>query len=114
MAIVNTVSLNEFRDAFHEMDRGDQFSYKGLEALFNELEEYNESTDTPFELDVIALCCDYTEVEDADDFLANYGETSDFAQKWKDIKRELAEDNWVMGEDDEDFSDLDESEWDFD
>jgi hypothetical protein len=61
-------TASAFRDEFHKIGRGDQFSYEGLRVLFNFLEDI----DPEFELDVIALCCDYTEstVEDA---LKNYG-----------------------------------------
>ena len=53
-----TVYLSDFRQAFKDMNRQEQFSYDGLEALFNWLEDddFNE-----YELDVIALCCDYSE-----------------------------------------------------
>jgi hypothetical protein len=56
-----TITLNDFRDAFVEMGREDNFSYEGLEVLFNYLEEVERSSDIEIELDVIAICCDYTE-----------------------------------------------------
>ena len=52
-----TVSVYDFRDAFHRMDRKDQFSYEGLGALY----EYLEECDPDMELDVIAICCDFTQ-----------------------------------------------------
>jgi hypothetical protein len=55
-----TVNLYEFRDHFKKM-RPDNFTYEGLEILFNYLEEYEQSTGDELELDVIALCCDYSE-----------------------------------------------------
>lgn len=60
MAIVQTVNLYQFREAFRSYKR-ENFSYEGLEVLFNYLEEYSDSTGEPVELDVIALCCDYEE-----------------------------------------------------
>ena len=51
----------EFVDAFRNMDRENQFSIKGLRALYNHLIDYEESCETEIELDVIALCCEYTE-----------------------------------------------------
>jgi len=63
-----TVYLSDFRQAFKDMNRQDQFSYDGLEALFNMLENrYFE-----YELDVIALCCDYTEAT-LEEVADNYG-----------------------------------------
>ena len=38
MAIVQTVDLYQFREAFRCMDRQDQFSYEGFEALFDYLD----------------------------------------------------------------------------
>ena len=57
-----TINVYEFRDAFHRMDRGNQFSYEGLEVLFDYLEEL-EHCEEPLELDVIVLCCDFDEDE---------------------------------------------------
>lgn len=57
-----TVNLSQFRDAFNRMDRGNQFSYEALEILFNGLEEFEEDTGEEMELDVIELCCDFSEM----------------------------------------------------
>ena len=56
------VNLSDFRDAFRSAGRKDQFSYDGLRVIFDYLEEYEESTGEPVELDVIAICCDYYEM----------------------------------------------------
>lgn len=56
-----TVYLNDFRDAFYKMDRANQFSYKGLEWLFDHCEDLENDLGEDYELDVIALCCDFTE-----------------------------------------------------
>ena len=60
MAIKQTVTESDFRDAFQAI-RPDNFSYEGLGALYEYLEELSEDTGEDIELDVIALCCDYTE-----------------------------------------------------
>lgn len=56
-----TVNFDQFQDAFKNMGRGNQFSREGLRALFEYLEEYESSTGEEIELDVVALCCDYSE-----------------------------------------------------
>ena len=61
MAIVQTVNLYQFRNAFREMNRNSNFSYEGLEVLFDYLDNLSEDTGEPIELDVVALCCDYYE-----------------------------------------------------
>ena len=62
MAIVQSINnVYQFREAFRLAGRGDQFSYEGLEVLFNYLEELSEDTGETIELDVVALCCEYYE-----------------------------------------------------
>ena len=53
-----TVYLSDFRDAFNSMDRGNQFSYEALELIYDYLEEIDPNS----ELDVIAICCDFSEM----------------------------------------------------
>ena len=60
MAIKQTVTESDFRDAFASI-RPDNFTYEGLGALYEYLEELSEDTGEDIELDVIAICCDYTE-----------------------------------------------------
>lgn len=55
-----TVHLDTFRSAFQEI-RTNNFSYEGLSILFDYFQEYESSTDTEIELDVIAICCEYSE-----------------------------------------------------
>ena len=66
------VSFSTFSDAFRDMNRKDQFSYDGLRALYDYLEEYEESCDTEVELDVIAICCDFCEFDDLDEVRESY------------------------------------------
>ena len=54
-------NVYQFRDAFHGAGRSGQFSYDGLEVLFDYLEQYEEDTGEAIELDVVALCCEYSE-----------------------------------------------------
>jgi len=56
-----TVSRYDFERAFVDADRKENFSYEALGLLFAYFEEYEESTGEEIELDVIAICCDYTE-----------------------------------------------------
>ena len=50
-------NASQFRDEFRAHNRGDQFSYEGLGLLF----EYLEEIDPQYDLDVIAICCEYSE-----------------------------------------------------
>jgi len=55
-----TVNFSEFRDIFQQI-RPNNFSYQGQKILFYYFEEYEESTGEEIELDVIAICCDFSE-----------------------------------------------------
>ena len=62
MAIVQHINnVYQFREAFRLAGRVDQFSYEGLEVLFDYLENYSDETGEHVELDVVALCCEYYE-----------------------------------------------------
>ena len=56
-----SVTWNDFRNAFVDMGRTEQFSRPGLVVLFEYLEQREEETGIETELDVIALCCEWTE-----------------------------------------------------
>jgi hypothetical protein len=72
--MINTINKYEFSDAFQKMGRGDQFSYEGLIALFYYLEMSEEDIGEPIELDVISLCCEYSEYENLKEFQDDYGD----------------------------------------
>ena len=61
--MIQTINRWDFEDAFKSMGRATQFSYHGLVALYDYLEKMEEETGVPFELDVVALCCEYTEYD---------------------------------------------------
>ena len=56
-----TVTFSIFVAVFHLADRQGNFSYDGLRALFDYLEEVERDIGKEFELDPIALCCEYAE-----------------------------------------------------
>ena len=59
-------NASQFRDEFRQCGRADQFSYEALGLLFDYLDDEN------YDLDVIAICCEYSE-ESAADIARNYG-----------------------------------------
>ena len=61
-----TINESMFHDMFRTYGRSDQFSYNGLTALYNHLEEvFDEDSKYEYDLDVIGLCCDFTEFDTA-------------------------------------------------
>ena len=97
-----TVNFSQFVDAFHAHDRYDSFGYDGLRVIFDALEDYEDSTGSEVELDVIAICCDFN-MEDWRDVAKNYSidlsEAGDDEDDQKEIVLEYLNDNtWVLGE----------------
>lgn len=91
------INFSQFCDSF-EGSYKDHFSYKGKQALFDYLEEYEDSCDTEVELDVVALCCEYTEYEDAEEYDRAYttginGDDYDNEDEYKDAIEEYISDN---------------------
>lgn len=84
MAIVQTLSKHSFIDAFTHSSRKDQFSYEALEAIFDYLEDYSDSTGEPVELDIVCICCEWSEAH------------------WSDIAREYSIDLNDFAEDEDD------------
>ena len=74
-----TINFYEFSRWF-EKNRPNNFSRVGLIGLFDYLEEYEDATGNEIEFDPIALCCEYTEYEDLEEFHANYD-----AEEYPDI-----------------------------
>ena len=56
-----SINRSQFHDAFANMNRKDNFSYEGLNALFDYLESFEDEAGSEITLDVIGLCCEYTE-----------------------------------------------------
>jgi hypothetical protein len=88
-----TINESEFRSAFHSCGRGKQFSYEGLTVLFEGLEQYEVDNGEPFELDVIALCCDFSELSESE-IKDAYGE---MIGKDDNVEEFLNDNTWVLG-----------------
>ncbi len=97
MAIIQEVNLYQFRDAFVRMDRCDTFSYEGLEHLFNYMEEYG----TNYILDVVELCCEYTESSYdriAADYDIDLSDCDDDEEKLDGVRQYIEENTAVVAE----------------
>jgi len=75
------VTEYDFRRAF-EQSRPDNFSYDGLGALFEYMEEYEDSCDTEIEFDMIAICCEFTEYDNFAELQDNY----DYIESMDDLR----------------------------
>jgi len=69
-----TINFYNFRKEFYKAGREEEFTYNARKALFYNLKEYEEATGEEIELDVVALCCEYTEFENIEEFWEAYGQ----------------------------------------
>lgn len=80
MAIIETIDESLFISRFEDYKRvitkenkNGNFTYKGLRHLFGYIDDLSEDTSENIVLDVIALCCDYSEYGDITEYLNDYG-----------------------------------------
>ena len=88
-----TINEYQFKDAFQKC-RPDNFSYEGLTALYEYLEDYEEDTGQEMELDVIGLCCDFTEYDSLEEFQSEYYD-EEKGDSYEDIE-EIEEETLVI------------------
>lgn len=73
--MIQKINRYDFRRAFVDYNRAFNFSYEALDALFEYFEQYEEESGRQIELDVIAICCEYSEYADLAEVQANYTST---------------------------------------
>ena len=89
MAIVQSInSVYQFREAFRLAGRSDQFSYEGLEVLFDYLDNLSEDTGEPIELDPVALCCEYYELS-VEELIKQYNIDTSYVEGDEDEIKEM-------------------------
>lgn len=98
-----TIYKNEFIDTMRDI-RPDNFSYDGLVALFDYLEEIEDSCGEEMEFDPIALCCDFTEYDILDWIREQF--TDDEIDEVIDLLVDDYEDFMVLSEPFESIDDL--------
>lgn len=86
--IIKSFDLYDFRREFERYDRGDRFSDEAIEELYNYYDDLGE----PYELDVIEICCNWTEYENLEEYAREYMDESDF-EGMDDEKEETILDN---------------------
>jgi hypothetical protein len=71
------IYLSDFMEAFDNHGRDDQFSPAALEALFEFFEELEDETGELVELNVIDICCSFTEYDSPQDCANELGLNAD-------------------------------------
>ena len=63
MAIIETMTETLFVSRFREI-KPDNFSFEALRTLFQYFDELSEETGENIEFDPIAICCDFSELDE--------------------------------------------------
>ena len=84
--LVKKVSFNDFLEEFRRYGREDQFTYEAKKALYDYLNDLSEDIGEVIELDIIAICCDYTEYNNLEDFKNDYSYTLGDIDDMEDIR----------------------------
>ena len=96
-----TVCKYTFEQAFKRANRFEQFGYDGLGIMFDYLEEYEASTGSEVELDVVAICCEYAHgvfSDIADDYSIDLTDCEDDDEKMTVVREYLEENTQLCGE----------------
>lgn len=67
-----TITKQDFINEFENSYRKENFSYQGLEKLFDYFEQFETETGEQIELDIIAICCDFVEFENINELKKEY------------------------------------------
>ena len=70
--LVKRVSFYDFLEEFKKYNREDAFSYQGKKALYDYLNNLSEDIGQQIELDIIGLCCEFTQYDSLEDFNKDY------------------------------------------
>lgn len=96
-----TVNKSMFIDQFRVMDRLENFSVEAREMLFDYLEEYEESCIDYIEMDIIAVCCEYSEdtvKEIAENYSIGVSDCTDDDEMRAKVLEYLEKNTYVVGE----------------
>ena len=89
MLVTTINNAYQLERLFREYGRENHFSYGGFDALYNHLDEFSNEIGEPFEVDVIGLCCDFTEYSGWEELYNNYSYSyNNKKEGWEDTDRE--------------------------
>jgi len=97
-----TINSSDFMQAFHSYNRYDQFGYEALNILF----EYFEDVNPDMELDVIAICCDYSHSDTmtiANDYSIDLSDCAEAEDRADTVREWLNDHTTIIGETNEGF-----------
>ena len=72
MLVTTIDNAYQLEQLFRKCGRENHFSYEGFNALYDYLDECSDEINKPFEVNVIALCGDFTEYSGWEELYNNY------------------------------------------
>ena len=85
-----TINVYDFERAFVDAGREKSFSYEGLHALFDYLEEMEDGGENELELDPVAIDCDFCEYESGVDCVSDLGSDLEYESEDEEDREEEA------------------------
>lgn len=94
--LVTTIDNSyQLEQLFKDYGREHHFSYEGFQALYDYLDQFSEDIGEDVKIDVIALCCDFTEYDSWEELYKNYSYSYNReAEDWEDTNQEAFKE-WV-------------------
>ena len=103
--MITSVSKYDFHRSF-EQCRPANFTYEGLNVLFEYFESLEDDTGEQIELDVIGICCEYSEdtfQDIADNYDIDLSEYEDDDEKMDCVRSYLEDNTTICGETSDSF-----------
>ena len=89
MALIEKISSSDLYHMACRMDRGAQFGYNGWNAIGDYLENLSDDIGEDVEVDIVAICCEYSMSDSVDDFWNEYGKYSSIdPEEWEEMDEE--------------------------
>lgn len=89
MALIEKISSSDLYHMACRMDRGDNFGYKGWNAIGDYLENLSDDLGEDVEVDIVGICCEYSMSEDVSEWWEEYGVYSDIdSDEWEEMDDE--------------------------
>lgn len=103
--LIRRVDASELYHMACRMDRGHNFGYNGWQAIGEYLENLSDDIGEPIEVDIIAICCEYSSADNVDEWWSEYGDYCNIdPQEWQEagedekleLIRDYLEDNTII------------------
>ena len=72
MALIETINASDLYNMACSMGRGHNFGYSGWLAIGDHLENLSDDLGENIEVDIVAICCEYSMAESADGAYMQY------------------------------------------